>query len=243
MNNNNIIIGFFIFFCTFNLQGQQDENPNETSNGKSLNLEYLSYLIDDIYVTAGINRGGIMFSNYFRDLRDDNGINFGVESYFPLQDKMFLNFGVNYLQTQFGHVSSLVEEDEKVVFKNHILEMPLYGSFELPIMRSFDFRFLLGIHLNYRLMTESDREYPSVVTELGPYKDGGNFHYPASEEMRRFNGGMYFGLSWERSNVYFRLRSSSGFNNLHRNEQGMLHSFHIDLGVFPFRLVKNITGK
>lgn len=227
------ILIILLFVSFFGLS--QDKEVEKKKNYS----EFFDYLIDDVFLSVGINRGGIFWSNFYPEMRDDNGFNIGIESYTPIMDKSFFNFGLLYVQNRFGHVPSLVTEDEKIVFRNHSIQAPLYASFELPTMREYDFRFNLGIHLKYRLLTTQERPYPEVVTENGYYHDGGEFFYPESNRLKRFDGGMFFGLSWERSNFFFRLRSASGVNNLYSSEQGMLHAFYIDAGYFLFRAIRN----
>jgi hypothetical protein len=224
---------FFVLLCVSILMFTKLYSQNEKS--RKFTIDFPELILEDIFVSAGINRGGIMFSNYHRELRDNNGFQFGVETYVPIQNKIFLNTGLIFVQNRFGHQSSADSQGNIIVFSNNDIQMPIFGSFEMPIMRKFDFRFLLGIHLSYRLWTSQSFPYSEEVVGNGAYHDGGNFHYPDSRQLKRFNGGMHFGLSWEYDNYYFRLRSNSSFNNLYSSEQGMPHAFHIDFGFFPIR--------
>lgn len=206
---------------------------NCQKNSNEVNLDFLEYLIDDTYFTAGLNRGGVFWSNHYSDISDGNGFNFGIESYTPLMNKSFLNFGVIFSQKRFSHLPKGFTEDNRIEFQNNTLEFPLFASFELPVLRDYDFRFNLGVQLNYRLGTNRINEYQDEVINSEV------FYYPMDGRYKRFDGGMLFGLSAERNNFYFRLRSASGMNNFYSSEQGMLHAFYIDFGYFLFRKLRS----
>ena len=200
---------------------------------KKRNMDFLEFLVEDTYLVAGINRGGIFWSNHYKNLRDGNGYNVGVEAYYPIMNKAFLNFGISFAHHRFSHVPRGFSEEYALEFRNNNLELPLYTSFELPVLRDYDFRFNLGIQMNYRLNTKRINEYSQEVL------DADVFLYPIDGRYKNFDAGMLFGLSIERNNCYFRLRSASGLNNFYSGEQGMLHAFYIDFGYFLFRKLRS----
>ncbi len=206
-------------------------NSQESINSR-FNFDFLEYMIEDTYFTVGINRGGVFWSNHYSDLSDGNGFNFGIETYTPLMNKSFLNFGILFSQKRFSHLPKGFSENHRIEFQNNTLEFPLFASFELPVLREYDFRFNLGVQFNYRLSTNRVNEYQEEVTNSDV------FFYPIDGRYKNFDGGMLFGLSAERNNFYFRLRSASGSNNFYSSEQGMLHAFYIDFGYFLFRKLR-----
>lgn len=210
--------------------GQKNDEESKFNTGGVPN-NFFQYLLDDTYLLGGINRGGVFWSNYYPELSDGNGFHVGIESYTPFIDKAFFNFGILYSQKRFSHSPS--SSSSSLTFYNHSIESPLFVSFELPVLRSFDFRFNLGVQLQYTFNLERAEEYAEDVFTSDA------FFYPKDGRYKPFDGGMMFGLSMERNNFYFRLRSGSGSNNFYSGEQGMLHAFYIDFGYFLLRKIRS----
>lgn len=204
----------------------------EVEEEKSSFLSKFDYLLDDIFFTAGINRGGVFYSNHYSSLNDENGFNFTLESYTPVSNKAFFNFGLGFTQRSFSHTIVHSNDEKDVFFQNNFIEAPLYFSFELPVFREFDFRFNLGAQLAVRTNTNQVGEYPASYLQ-----DEENFSYDVNN-FSSFDGGMNFGLSAEYNGFYLRLRNASGIASIYRNEQGMLHAFYIDFGFFFLRKIR-----
>ena len=224
-----------IYIISIFSKAQNDEINKTNSNNSKNKIDYFDYVLDDIFFVAGINRGGVFWSNHYASLNDENGFNIGVETYTPVSNKVFLNYGLGYTQRSFSHSIKFEDVSTNVLFQNHFIEVPLYFSFELPVFREFDFRFNLGAQFAYRLSTSQKKEYPSA------YLDNGNFAYNINA-FNSFDGGMNFGLSAEYNGFYLRLRNASGNASIYRNEQGMLHAFYIDFGYFFIRKIRDIKN-
>lgn len=198
----------------------------ETANKKS---KAVSYLLYDTYIVAGLNTGGIYYSNEFRELSRRPGFHMGLEQYIPMKRIMFLSAGLHYSQRNFQHrVSSQVN------FISHYLDVPLYASFELPILKDFDMRFMLGVQAGVRLSSTQKGAYGEAYLA-----DDARFVYSTSD-FQRIDGGWSFGVSFERANFMLKLRSYMGFFKVDVKDQGMMHTLNLDVGYFIFRPIKKL---
>jgi hypothetical protein len=194
-------------------------------------LSKLAFFLNDTYFVAGGGLAGIYHSNNYRQLRYAPGFEFGIEQYFPMQRKMFLSLGLHFAQRNFIHAV----EGGEARFRNYYLDFPVNTSFELPILRQFDFRFILGAQAGVKLWSAQASDYPHSYTA-----NGEGFAYST----KRFHGGdlgWNFGLSGEHRNLIVRLRSYTGFVKIDGSEQGMLNSFNFELGYFFLRNEKHIS--
>lgn len=180
----------------------------------------LPYFMDDLMIIGGINRSGLYFSDNFRDLSYGSGFQIGAEGFLPLGNITFIDFGIHYAQRNFLH------NINDIKFKNHFVEVPIYVSFSLPELTRIDWRFFLGTQITYRISSSQSASYDIVLPEI--------FNFDP-ERFKRLDGGMTFGLSGEVKDVYLRLRSYVGVNNLDRNDQGAMNAFYIEVGYFLFR--------
>ncbi|EOZ93562.1 hypothetical protein A33Q_3508 [Indibacter alkaliphilus LW1] len=169
---------------------------------------------------AGFNSGNVYWSNHFRELRSSGGFQIGFEGFIPLGQITFLDYGIQYAQRNFKHGK------QEILFKNHFLDFPIYASFMLPELRSIDLRFFLGTQFSYRLSSEQSEIYPLLSND--------SFQYDPTR-FNRFDSGMTFGLSGEKGNFFFRLRSFVGISKIDRMDQGSMSAFFIEGGYFLFR--------
>jgi hypothetical protein len=224
-----LVLGLF----KSNYIATQNQFSYTEENGKSKTKDFsiLEYLINDTYVTGGINRGGVFWSNEFRNLEYENGLQLGIEGYTPIAKKAFLNIGFSYAQRNFSHSPITNNTKETITFRNHFIEMPIFLSHELPEFKQIDFRFILGIQFAYRFAGSQKKSYSSETMS--------NSFFYKQENFKRFDGGLNFGLSGEYQDIYFRLRSFVGHNSIYGADTGMLNAFYIDFGFFLFRNLKN----
>jgi hypothetical protein len=178
-------------------------------------------LKDDRYLIGGLNYSGIYYSKNFRQLGYSPGYFVGMEQYFPSTGKYFTTVGVHLVNHPFVHHVLM----DKVRFQNIYLELPLAFSYELPVFKTFDLRFMLGGFGSLRLKSWSSKDYPNGFDE----------HRYDVAAFSRTDFGWLFGVSMEYDNFIIRLRSVSGFKKLDRNEQGMMHGLSIESGYFLFR--------
>jgi hypothetical protein len=188
--------------------------------GKGRKISKLPYFMDDLMIIGGLNRSGLYFSDNFRDLSYGSGFQLGIEGFLPLGNITFFDYGIQYAQRNFKHDSN------DILFKNHFLEFPIYVSFALPELRRIDWRFFLGTQLTYRLSSSQSGSYVLL--------DSNTFTFDP-QRFKRLDGGMTFGLSAEANDIYMRVRSFVGVNNLDRNDQGAMNAFYIEVGYFLFR--------
>lgn len=224
--------------ATTNIVAQQSDSvsliqpaliDNTPEKKKFFNSKILPYYINDIYLIGGLNQSGIFWSYNHRDLSYSGGFQANIESYVPLMRKAFFNYGFGYAQRRFNHHVSTINGRKQVQFVNHIIEIPLYFSYELPIIPDVDFRFLLGTQLSFRLNSSQRNPYPEL-TEMMPNQ----FIYDVAK-FKNFDFGMLFGLSGEYKDFFLRFRSYVGVVNLTSTETGMFNSFYIDFGYFFLR--------
>lgn len=214
----------FIAILLLTSASYAQENQVDSVQFTSLNKISRSYLLDDTYIVAGGLLSGIYFSNNFRDISFIPSYVFGIEQYYPLRGKVFLNAGVNVAERNFAHRPV----EETITFKNLYVDVPLSASFELPVRR-IDLRFILGTYGSYRVRTRIDGNYQSSLAT-----DPQVFQY-REEDFHRFDFGWLFGVSMEHHNFLLRFRSFSGFLKYSQQDQGMMSSFNLELGYFLFR--------
>jgi len=226
LGNDRIIKNIFLILILFSsinpLVGQSD-SLKVVYNGtieKTKNKGNLPYFVDDLMIIGGINRSGLYFSDNFRDLSYGSGFQIGVEGFLPLGNITFFDYGIQYVQRNFSH------NQGDILFKNHFLEFPLYVSFSLPEFTKIDWRFFLGTQFTYRLSSSQSGTYDLLLPDTFTFDP---------ERFKRFDGGMTFGLSGEANDIYMRLRSFIGVNNLDRDDQGAMNAFYIEVGYFLFR--------
>ncbi|MCC5918082.1 MAG: PorT family protein [Cryomorphaceae bacterium] len=190
----------------------------------------LPYFMDDIMVIGGLNHGGLIYSNYFRELGNLKGFQIGLEGYYPLAEKVFLNVGLQYRQNGFAH------ETHDIDFQFHNIDIPILFAFELPVFRRYDWRIFMGTQMNSVLGVNVQGEYAN---------DYDGFRYNA-DEINKFDFGFTFGLSIERHDFYLRGKGYFGANRVFRSldpnsqigETASFSFFQIELGYFLFRRLR-----
>jgi len=224
-----IILLFFISTTTY--YSQEDEI--NTSNNASLEEEEevskkfdFPYYLDDLVIVAGLNNGGIYFNKNNSETTYGYGSHFGVEHYQSPGMNLFINYGLHFNNTNFRQRSADIE------FSLYRLQAPIFVSYEIPELREFDFRFLLGFEFSYLLNASMSRAY-NAFEQASP-----DFFNYQPNKFSKFDAGLFFGLSVERDNYYFRIGSTINVINLDPNEQGMIHQLHLTLGAFPFRFLR-----
>lgn len=180
-------------------------------------------LLDDLMLAGGLNFGGIYMSQYPLELSYRGGFHLGMAHYQSIGKKVFLNYALMYSQKGFNH-----HVGEKIRFTLNTWEVLTFAAYELPVMRDYDFRFLLGLHYNYFANLKQDRIYPDTRFE------NEDFMY-SNYNLRKHDFGLFFGLSLERDDYYFRLSSTVGHVNVVSNDQGMFQNLNVTFGYFPFR--------
>jgi hypothetical protein len=190
------------------------------SNG--IDWNNLPYLFDDMTIVFGLSRSGLYYTENYRELSHIGGWSIGVEDFLPVFDRAFFHFGLKYAQRGFEH------ERHSIKFITHNIDMPLFLSYELPALRSFDFRLLFGGQ--FTLRTGSERKGSYISPGFG---DSYYFYRPS--EFNRYDFGFTFGLSAEHNNIYFRLRGFSGYRKLMPDDTGMNSAFSAEVGYFVFR--------
>lgn len=225
----NILYFIAIIFITELQAQEQQTKDNEKKNDKENKsfFEDIPYYADDFLITAGLNNGGLYFNKNNFETTYGYGSHFGVEHYQSLGMNLFANYGLHFNNTNFRQRSTDMD------FSLYRLELPFFVSYEIPELRKFDFRFLLGGQFSYLLNATRSRDY----TQEEITGDNTIFIYDPSG-FRRFDMGLFFGLSMEIDNYYFRIGSTINVNKLDPNEQGMIHSLHLTVGVFPFRYLR-----
>ena len=199
---------------------QNDTIAKKTSRFAEMNFPFL---LDDLMLAGGLNFGGIYMSQYPLELTYRGGYHFGLGHYQSIGKKVFLNYAFMYSQKGFNH-----HVGEKIRFTLNTWEVLTFAAYELPVLRDYDFRFLLGAHYNYFANLGQDRPYPDSRIE----NEG--FMY-SNHNLRKHDFGLFFGLSLERDDYYFRLSSTVGHVNVVNNDQGMFQNLNITVGYFPFR--------
>jgi hypothetical protein len=194
---------------------------SDTLRFREMERSSLSFWLDDTYLIGGVNYGGVYYSKQFRNLHYMPGFNLGIEQYIPLTGKMLLSTGLLYSQRNFLHEPA----GERVALMNHFLDIPLSGSFVLPVLRDFDFRIIFGANLGFRLASN----------RVGSYsEDYDGFEYKVSN-FQAMDFGWVFGFSAEYRNVMLRFRCLSGFARIDGTDQGMLNTLNLELGYYLFR--------
>ncbi len=197
----------------------------DTFNNKKRKYSWrnLPFYLDDIMVIGGVNISGIYMSKDFRNLSHRPGFNVGLESYFPVLDHFFFNYGIQYAQKNFRHESYAIN------FRNHYIDIPLFFAYELPEFNAFDWRFMLGYQLSFRLNSTQSQAYPEEV-----WNNENAVVYPVSG-LHRVDPGFVFGTSAEFRSCYVRFKGFTGFTKLVKERQGMINAFHFEFGFFIFR--------
>ena len=184
----------------------------------------LPYFMDDLMFIGSLNRTGLHYSNEFRNLRVANGYTLGFEIYYPLLPKAFLHYGLSMSRNTFEH--------NGIAVRLRQLNLPFIMAYELPVFRDFDFRFLLGGQMSF--FRRGDYEWPNTGTP------DFNLFWFEGRDFQSFDLGMCFGLSMEYNNFYGRLRNFTGTRKLDPADTGMINSWHIELGYFPFRKLRSM---
>lgn len=217
----------FVTFCIlFSHVGYSQ--LSDTLTFTALNRTKLQSFLDDTFIYGGINYSGIYYSNLFRNLHYLPGVTFGAEQYLPFGRKSIISIGINAEQRSF--LFRPTHQDIRI--KNWFLNIPFSSSFELPALRQYDFRILLGANASVRLKSGISGNYSALLNSNPDV-----FLYRTSD-FQRFDFGWMFGISAEHHHVILRLRSYSGFAKFDRKDQGMLSSFHFEAGYFLFRNLK-----
>lgn len=216
-----------LFVLDFTAAAQQ--NLTDSLTFSALNKSRWQFFLDDTYLFAGINTSGIYYSNHSRQLSHSAGYTIGIDQYIPVSPQVFLTTGINFSNRNFSYL----KHNPSISVKNYYLDIPIVTAFELPVLKRFDFRLLLGANMGMRLHSRVEGNYDQI-RNLHPDA----FVYNTSD-FHRFDFGWQFGLSAEHRNFLVRARSYSGFVKLDKKEQGMLSSFNFELGYFLFRGTSN----
>jgi hypothetical protein len=218
----------FLFLLSFQPVDAIGKRENTDTLAQTKSYRDYSFFLNDSYVIGGMSYSGIYYSNSFRNLSYRPGFQIGIEQYIPMKRIMFLSAGVHFTQRNFRH-----HADPDVIFRNNYIDLPFYACFELPVLKEMDLRFLLGAQIGIRLSSSQRNTYSEVYLA-----DPANFFYRTSD-FHRFDGGWSFGLSMERNNFIFKVRSYVGFAKMQNTDQGMVHSVNVDVGYFVFRQFKS----
>lgn len=217
----------------------QDNSDNFFSKiASAVDWGNLPYIFDDIMIVTGLNLSTLNFSNFYREIGTVGGWQIGAEGYYPISPKAFFQAGLLYSRTGFMH------NTYDVRINNHQIVLPFNFAYELPVFRSFDWRFFLGGQVLYN----------AGFSQIGDYPEGDDFFRYNPNEMTRFDLGLNFGLSFERDSYYFRLRGYTGTfkvtsglfpgENSSDNprggigETGMMQAYFIEFGYFLFRSMR-----
>jgi hypothetical protein len=193
---------------------------------QKFNWNKVPYFVDDLLLTAGVNRSGLYYTRNYLELTHKNGFQMGIENYYPLTEKAFIHYGIQYAQRGFNH--KLYD----VSFTTHYIDMPLYLAYELPALRSFDWRLFVGTQLSFLTKTSMKGDYSELLngTEDKYLYNGSQF--------QNYDWGFCFGLSMEYDQFYSRLRIFNGVVKLAPDDQGMNSAFYIEFGYFLFRKMR-----
>ncbi|WP_194774484.1 outer membrane beta-barrel protein [Pararhodonellum marinum] len=216
----NYFLTIFSFLIIVQNAFSQTDTLTVKDEIKVKNWNNLPYFMDDLMLIVGLNRGGIHFSNEFKDLSFASGYQIGVEGFLPLGNITFFDYGIHFSNRNFIH------NPQDILFESYFLDLPIYVSFSLPELRSIDLRLLLGAQFSSRLGTRQSKPYVLNDPEM--------FYYIPSQ-FKNFDFGMTFGLSGEVGDFYGRLRGYVGANNFYSQEQGAYSAFSIEMGYFIFR--------
>lgn len=201
----------------------RQETSGKAKGNQWIDWSNLPYFMDDLMFIGSLNRTGLHYSNEFRNLRVANGYTLGFEIYYPLLPKAFLHYGLSMSQNSFEH--------NGIAVRLRQLNLPFIMAYELPVLRAFDFRFLLGGQMS--LFRCGDYRWPTTFI---PNNDVFWFN---DNNFQALDLGMCFGLSMEYNNFYGRLRNYTGTRKLDPADTGMINSWHIELGYFPFRKLRS----
>jgi hypothetical protein len=215
----------FVFLILLSYKSLSQTEAKDTFGFSALNKTRLSFILDDIYFFAGATYSGIYYSNQFRDLTYRPGMTFGVEQYIPMSGKWFLTTGVNISQRNFMHNT----KDQVVRVNNLYLNSPVAASFELPILRNYDLRFMLGANIGVRMNSNLGDSY---LTNPG---EPSNYFVYDTDDFHKWDWGWLFGFSIEHRAFIFRTRCYAGFRKFDNKDQGMMNSFSFEIGYFLFR--------
>jgi hypothetical protein len=218
---NKRLIPFFTLLFYVSIFSQKS---SDFVNTKEKNLPLF---FDDFIVVGGLNYGGLYMTKQKNELSYRTGFHLGFEHYQPIGKKVFLHYGLSFMQKGFRY------QQEKIDWAINSIQGLTYASYELPALRNYDFRFLLGLHYSYNF-----NWYPSTTYSDEVRSNPDLFFYDRNK-FQNFDFGLFFGLSFERDNYYMRLGSTIGHVNLVNNDQGMFHSLQMSFGYLIFRGVRN----
>jgi len=219
----------FIIITSIALESKSEQYNSDTIIFKALNKTTLQFFLDDTYFFGGYTSSGIYYSNHFKDLSYGSGLVYGIEQYFPLSGKVFFSAGLHLTHRNFSQFKNTTT----IRVNNLFLDIPTTTAFELPVLRKFDFRLLLGSNISIRTRTTITGNY-DIISQNNP-----NVFKYNTNNFSRFDFGWLFGLSAEYRDFLFRMRSFSGFIKLDSKDQGMLNSFNFEVGYFLFRNLNN----
>mgnify|MGYP001478435120 CR=1 FL=1 len=220
---------FLLFLILLSFGRISAQNFQDTMEFGQTPISKYSYFLNDTYVTLGFSLTGIHYSNNFRNLSSSTGFVIGLEHYIPTTYKFFANVGLNISSHSFNH---RYHTNHKVRFSSLYLDVPITVSFELPALREYDFRMILGLFGSARLGSWTRDSY------ISEYINSGNFTYDTSL-FRNVDMGWTYGASIEFGNYLLRVRGFTGWIKVQGNEQGMNYSFNLDFGYFFYRKSRN----
>jgi len=201
---------------------------NDSLHFSALNKTKLQIIMEDTYVVGGLTYSGIYYSKHFSELGYQPGFTLGIEQYLPLRRQVILITGININERNFSHNLP----SSKVIVKNLFLNVPLIASLELPVLQEYDFRLLLGTN------TSISRVHSNFI---GSYETSNTQNQSLKYNKTDFNKmdfGYVFGITAEYKNWLVRAKIYSGLIKLDRKDQGMLHSFSLEVGYFLYRAIR-----
>lgn len=202
-----------------------ENHAYDLKNKKKYTWSTLPYILDDFMIIGSVDRNGIYMAKDFRYLNYATAVGMGAEVYYPLMDKAFLHTGLLFKNRKFEHGFP------EAIFHNYWLCLPVFLAYELPSLKKWDLRFLVGFESSVKLNSSLKKPY-----SLSGH--GSDFYYNA-EEFRKSDIGLTFGLSIEKYSYYLRLRHFIGTANVMKNVQGSNHSYSLEFGYFIFRNLRN----
>jgi hypothetical protein len=208
---------------SFDVKNKTAKTSKTEKKGFNINWYDLPYTFDDLSIIIGITNSNLYYSNHYRELSFTPGFSIGAEDFFPVFNKAFLHVGLKYTQLGFEHSAYAVK------FTTHNIDIPFFLSYELPELRSFDLRLLIGTRFLFRTGSTTRGNYP-------PSEDIYRFR---PSQFSPFDFGFVFGLSAEYQNFYTSLRGYTGMIKLAPDDTGMNTSYSIDFGYFIFRNLRN----
>jgi hypothetical protein len=199
----------------------QNERHSSWHNFK----QSLGYAKEDINFGLGVNTSGIYMSKYRRDTEMGAGGQIFSGIYLPYSDNMFFHAQLGLAYQQFQHNAL----NSKINIDMFFLELPLFISAQLPISNTVETRFLVGWQSNLLIGSNQRGSYTENWSS-----EGSGIQYNPNNLMRA-DFGFYFGFGIEYQRWLFRVSGFTGIKKLVEIDTGMINTFKLEIGFFPFR--------